>query len=159
MRHTPRLRLEPRAITLSIKFVALKNRVGDLLHRAGGRPDHFAAPSVDDSLNDVVHLLGGYVGNRRVADGGNTSRSNGRKAAEMTASALFTDSRGRRWTVIDYRVVGGKKKRVELGSWRAEGRAFVPDGWAGAVMLHPFGYVACHDTEPRTLEGQLRPHA
>jgi hypothetical protein len=68
---------------------------------------------------------------------------------------LFTVSKGRRWTEIDYGVVGGKKKRVELGSWTAEGRAFVPDGWTGVVMLHPFGHVAYHDTEPRTLEGRL----
>jgi hypothetical protein len=68
---------------------------------------------------------------------------------------LFADCKGHRWTVIDYRVVRGKKKGVTLGSWTAEGRAFVPAGWDGAVTLRPFGHFDYHDTDPRTLEGQL----
>jgi hypothetical protein len=58
--------------------------------------------------------------------------------------------------VIDYRVEGRRKKRVEIGDARAEGRAFVPDGWRGEVMVYPFGYVSYRTTEPRILADQLR---
>jgi hypothetical protein len=68
----------------------------------------------------------------------------------------FDDADGRAWTVIDYRVDGRKKKRVPIGDARAGGRAFVPDGWSGEVMLYAFGAVAYHTTEPRILADQLR---
>jgi hypothetical protein len=67
----------------------------------------------------------------------------------------FADAAGRAWTVIDYRVDGRKKKRVPLGDRRADGRAFVPDGWTGPVMLRSFGLWDYHTTEPKILEGQL----
>ena len=69
---------------------------------------------------------------------------------------IFTDTQARRWDVIDYRVVAGKKKRLALGDPNAEGRAFVPDGWTGAVMLYRFGSVAYRTTDPKILADQLR---
>lgn len=67
----------------------------------------------------------------------------------------FTDSLGRAWTVIDYRVDGRTKKRVPIGDARADGRAFVPHGWDGPVMLRSFGLVEYRTTEPKILQGQL----
>ncbi len=68
---------------------------------------------------------------------------------------LFVDATGRTWQVIDYKVVDGKKKRVAIGSWTAEGRAFVPDGWEGTVRLFPFGHVAYRFVESKVLEERV----
>jgi len=74
---------------------------------------------------------------------------------------IFTDSVGRAWSVIDYGVIPspqgerGEKKRVPLGDWSAEGRAFVPIGPDGPTMLHRFGLTPYHDVTPRILQQQL----
>ncbi len=69
----------------------------------------------------------------------------------------FTDAAGRRWTIQDYRVVGKAKKPVPFGDYRSEGRAFIPDGWDGPVMIHRWGYVEYREeTAPKFLEGQLQ---
>jgi hypothetical protein len=68
---------------------------------------------------------------------------------------IFHDAAGRAWSVIDYKVVNGKKKRVALGSWTADGRAFVPSGWDRPVMLRQFISAEYHTTEPKILQGQL----
>jgi len=70
---------------------------------------------------------------------------------------IFTDAAGRVWSVIDYKIFNGKTKRGALGSWTDDGRAFVPSGWDGPVMLHRFGLTPYHDIAPRTLQGQLNP--
>jgi hypothetical protein len=67
----------------------------------------------------------------------------------------FRDSADREWKIVDYRVVDFKKKRVPLGDWRAEGRAFVPIDRDGPVMIHNFGYTPYRDTDNRTLQRQL----
>jgi hypothetical protein len=67
----------------------------------------------------------------------------------------LTDALGRSWIVLDFRVVDGAKRRLPLGDFRAEGRAFQPDGWEGPVMLHKFGYTPYRDTMRKTLLGQL----
>lgn len=70
----------------------------------------------------------------------------------------FTDSAGRRWTVIDYMVPGlpgSKKKRVPISNWRAEGRAFVPVDRDGPVMLYAFDAAPNRYADTRTLEDQL----
>lgn len=68
----------------------------------------------------------------------------------------FVDAAGRAWLVVDYRIVAWKKKRVPISDWRAEGRAFVPDGWEGPVMLHEFGRTPYRETDARTLEANLK---
>ena len=76
-------------------------------------------------------------------------------------ASIFTDAAGREWSVIDYRVIPsplgerGRKKRVPLVDRRAEGRAFLPIGRDGPVMLHRFGLTPYHDVAPRTLQQQL----
>lgn len=45
---------------------------------------------------------------------------------------------------------------MPIGDLRAEGSAFVPEGWTGMVMLFRFGTVAYHTTEPKILADQLR---
>ena len=69
----------------------------------------------------------------------------------------FTDAGGRRWTIQDYRVVGRAKKRVPFGSYEGAGRAFIPDGWDGPVMIHQWGYVEYREeTAAKFLEAQLQ---
>ncbi len=73
---------------------------------------------------------------------------------------IFTDVAGRAWEVIDYRIEprpGQRpvKRRVPLGDWKAEGRAFVPVGREGPVLLHHFGYTAYREPTPKTLNSQL----
>lgn len=51
----------------------------------------------------------------------------------------YTDAAGRQWTIQDYRVIGKAKKPVPFGTHDAAGRAFVPDGWDGPVMLYQWG--------------------
>lgn len=69
---------------------------------------------------------------------------------------IWTDPTGLEWDVVDWRIVRDKRKRVELGSWESEGRAFVPYGREGDVMLFEFGRVAYRDTADRTLADQFR---
>lgn len=69
---------------------------------------------------------------------------------------IYTDPTGLAWEIIDWRIVRDKRKRVELGSWESEGRAFVPHGRDGEVLLCEFGRVAYRDTSDRTLADQLR---
>ncbi len=63
--------------------------------------------------------------------------------------------------MIDYRVVPspqgqrGKKKRLPLGDWSAEGRAFAPIDSEGPVMLHHFGYTPDRELTPKILQNQL----
>jgi hypothetical protein len=68
---------------------------------------------------------------------------------------IFTDAAGRAWSVIDYKVIDGTKKRVALGSWTADDRAFVPDGWEGPVMLRHFIAADSRETQPKVLQGHL----
>ncbi len=74
---------------------------------------------------------------------------------------IFTDAAGVAWEVIDYKVIRspqgerGKKKRLPLGDWSAEGRAFVPIGRKELVMLHHFGYTPYRDLTPKILQNQL----
>jgi len=68
---------------------------------------------------------------------------------------LFVDATGRTWQVIDYKVVNGRKKRVALGGGPRRGRAFVPRGWDGPVMLRQFIAAEYHTTEPKVLQVQL----
>jgi hypothetical protein len=49
----------------------------------------------------------------------------------------------------------GKKKRLPLGDWKAEGRAFVPVDRDGFAMLHRLGLTPYHDVGTRTLQQQL----
>lgn len=69
----------------------------------------------------------------------------------------YTDRAGARWTVIDYRNadVGGKRKRVPISNWRADGRAFIPAGREAQVRLHEFGLTAYRWADAKTLERQL----
>lgn len=68
----------------------------------------------------------------------------------------FTDATGRRWTIQDYRVAGRAKKPVPFGSYDGAGRAFIPDGWDGPVLLHRWGYVEYREERaPKFLEAQL----
>ena len=81
--------------------------------------------------------------------------------ARRTESHIFTDAAGRAWSVIDYKVIPspqgehGKKRRVPLGDWNAEGRAFVPIGREEPVLLYRFGLTPYRDLTPRTLQQQL----
>jgi hypothetical protein len=68
---------------------------------------------------------------------------------------LFVDTDGRRWTVYDFHVVRDRRRRVPIGDYRAEGRAFVPDGWTGDVLIYRFGAMVYRTTEPKILAGQL----
>ena len=65
----------------------------------------------------------------------------------------FVDAAGQSWEIVDFRtdVLRAKKKRVPLGTYDAEGRAFVPLGRAGTPMLCEFGRVAYRDLSRRTL--------
>lgn len=67
----------------------------------------------------------------------------------------FTDTNNTEWEVIDFKLgppPAGKKKRVELGSLDAQGRAFYrPD----EVRLYWFGPVAYRDATARTLADQF----
>jgi hypothetical protein len=68
---------------------------------------------------------------------------------------VWSDADGRAWEVVDYHFAGGKRKKIELGHWSAEGRAFVPHQRAGTVLLFEFSRVAYRDTAPRTLAAQF----
>jgi hypothetical protein len=69
---------------------------------------------------------------------------------------LFTDATGRRWHVYDFRSVERRRRRVPIGDWRSEARAFVPAGSDGPVLVYSFGPVAYRDDlRPRFLEDQL----
>jgi hypothetical protein len=64
---------------------------------------------------------------------------------------IFTDAQGRQYEVIDYRVVDRKKKRVPFQDLRSEGRAFVPVGWEGEILIRQFGRIAYRATNPKLL--------
>lgn len=54
----------------------------------------------------------------------------------------------------------GKRKRVPIehlpmGNPRSEGRAFIPDGWDGEVMLYRFDVIEYRDIKPNILQAQL----
>lgn len=68
-------------------------------------------------------------------------------------SFRFTDDAGHEWDVIDFKFAGDfkRKKRLPVGDRGADGRAFVPIGRDGPVMLHEFGTIAYRDLKPRTL--------
>ena len=70
----------------------------------------------------------------------------------------FLDAAGQPWEVIDFKtdVLRGKKRRVLIGDWEADGRAFVPIGRTEDVRCFEFGKVAYRDTAPRTLAEQFR---
>jgi len=68
----------------------------------------------------------------------------------------FVDGEGRRWNVFDFHVVRDRRRRVPIGDHRGEGRAFVPDGWEGPVMLYRYGAMVYRSTEPKILADQLR---
>ena len=72
----------------------------------------------------------------------------------------YTDSAGREWRVFDYKVINSgaeaKKRAVPVGHWSAEARAFAPANAAGAILIYSFNATPYRDTEPRTLEDQLR---
>lgn len=86
-------------------------------------------------------------------------------ASELTGDEVyreiaFIDRLGRAWTVVEYRLEHGQRKRVPfkdipMGDRCAEGRAFIPRGWEGDVLLYRFGAVAYRTISQRTLRSQL----
>lgn len=80
--------------------------------------------------------------------------------SEVYREIAFTDSRGCAWTVVEFRIVNGERKRVPfkslpMGDARAEGRAFIPNGWVGDVLLYRFGTFAHRGISQKTLQSQL----
>lgn len=67
----------------------------------------------------------------------------------------FTDHAGLVWEVMDYTGSHPHRKRVSLGNWKADGRAFVPVDREGPVLLYAFGLIAHRDAEERNLMQQL----
>ena len=67
---------------------------------------------------------------------------------------IWTDPSGLDWEIIDWQIKAGKRKRVTLGDWSAEGRAFVPYNREGQVLLFDFGRIAYRDAADRTLRDQ-----
>lgn len=59
------------------------------------------------------------------------------------------------WEVIDFVGARGARKKVELGHWTGEGRAFIPIDREGPVMLYSFGLVAQRGTDSRNLANLL----
>ena len=78
-----------------------------------------------------------------------------RAPASIDDAPTVVDAHGRRWRVVDFRVVRGERRRVPLGSKTANGRAFVPDGWLGPVQLRAFRVSDYRGTDLRTLQAQL----
>lgn len=72
--------------------------------------------------------------------------------------AIWTDADGLRWEVIDcWRPeIHGTRKRLALGSWKAETRAFVPVEREGPVMLYQFDRMPYRDATDKILAGQLQ---
>lgn len=71
-------------------------------------------------------------------------------------SYRFTDDAGQVWDVTDYVTTANfKKKRLPIGDFAADGRAFVPVGREGPVMIHRFGFTPYRDVDARTLRAQL----
>jgi hypothetical protein len=69
---------------------------------------------------------------------------------------IWTDSEGREWEIVDFHRPDLKTaKRLELGSHKAEGRAFVPREREGPTLIYNFGRIAYRDTGDRTLRNQL----
>lgn len=70
----------------------------------------------------------------------------------------WTDPTGLAWEIIDWHRPdpAGKRKRLELGAWNSDGRAFVPHERDGDVMIFEFGRIAYRDTSDRNLREQLR---
>lgn len=73
-------------------------------------------------------------------------------------SLIWTDADGLAWEIIDWHRPGleGKRKRLPLGSHKAEGRAFVPHERDGTIVIFEFGRIAYRDTKDRTLATQLK---
>jgi hypothetical protein len=71
------------------------------------------------------------------------------------SNPIWTDAHGDAWEILDYRFEKGKRRRVALSNWEAEGRAFVPHARDGTIMLFEFGRIAYRDTADRTLAQQL----
>lgn len=71
---------------------------------------------------------------------------------------IWTDEQGRAWGIIDcWRPdFDGPRKRLPLRSWKAEFRAFVPQGHESPVMIFAFGRIAYRETTDRILRDQLR---
>lgn len=71
---------------------------------------------------------------------------------------IWTDEEGKAWGIVDCWRPGlaGPRKRLPLGSTKAEFRAFVPHKREGPVMVFTFGRIAYHETADRFLRGQLR---
>jgi hypothetical protein len=62
------------------------------------------------------------------------------------------DEHGTEWDVIDFHMVDRKKRRVELGDWRSDGRAFVANG---QVRIYRFGQAAYRTPTPKTLANEF----
>lgn len=79
---------------------------------------------------------------------------------DVFPSIAFTDRDGHRWTVVEYKMENGKRKRVPfrhlpMGDPSAQGRAFIPADDVGVVLLYRFETFAHRNIEPRTLQQQL----
>ena len=79
---------------------------------------------------------------------------------EVYREIAFTDRLGRAWTVVEFRLVNGQRKRVPfrdipMGDALAEGRAFIPAGWQGDVLIYRFSLVVHRGISQRTLQSQL----
>lgn len=71
---------------------------------------------------------------------------------------IWTDAHGLAWEIVDWewKDFNKSKRRVTLGTFNADGRAFVPHHREGDVRIyyvHTFWY---HDTSDRVLQEQLR---
>jgi hypothetical protein len=66
----------------------------------------------------------------------------------------LASSSGRDWTVHDYRLFGGRREVLRLGSKVAEYRAFVPE--SGNHVVYTFKVNESHQPDPLVMELQLR---
>lgn len=68
---------------------------------------------------------------------------------------VFTDASGRRYEVIEWRYVKGKRKRLTT-TRESQGRAFIPLDGSGEVLIYEYElHLDYRDTDPKTLARQL----